>query len=435
MSDLHYPIKLDDDYTCQGVDARGVVVAFSDLLPAGDGPSVERGRGVFTPSRLELARERRGLTKKRLAELVGVSARIVTAWEGGEKEPSSLKIARIATALDFPESFFEAEDLDQAPDEAASFRSLAKMTAAQRHAAIAAGNLALGLHDWISARFRLPEPAVPEVGPGVDPETAAEVVRSEWNLGEKPVPNLVHILEAHGVRVFSLAQECREVGAFSLWRLNQPFVFLNTQKSAEHSRFDAAHELGHLVLHRHHGLAGGREAEQEANAFASAFLMPAAGVLPTAPRFPSLQDLVKAKRPWKVSVAAIAYRLHALGALTDWHYRTLAVEISKRGYRTKEPHGIQRETSQILNKVFGALRREGIGKAEIARELHIYPPDLDALVFGLAMVPIDGEGRGGEQRETPTAPPTPRLRLVWRCRARAQGDASLDPKPDDPKEK
>ena len=41
MNDLHYPIKLDDDYTCQGVDARGVVVAFSDLLRAGDkvGPS------------------------------------------------------------------------------------------------------------------------------------------------------------------------------------------------------------------------------------------------------------------------------------------------------------------------------------------------------------------------------------------------------------
>lgn len=62
---------------------------------------------------------------------------------------------------------------------------------------------------------------------------------------------MIHLLEAHGVRVLSLTQECREVDAFSLW-LQQPFVFLNTQKSGEHSRFDAAHELGHLPLSGDH---------------------------------------------------------------------------------------------------------------------------------------------------------------------------------------
>jgi len=28
-------------------------------------------------------------------------------------------------------------------------------------------------------------------------------------------------------------------------------AFLNTYKTSEHSRYDAAHELGHLTLHRH----------------------------------------------------------------------------------------------------------------------------------------------------------------------------------------
>ncbi|MEK2654790.1 ImmA/IrrE family metallo-endopeptidase [Pseudomonas aeruginosa] len=49
-----------------------------------------------------------------------------------------------------------------------------------------------------------------------------------------------------------MAEETSQVNAFSCWRRGvTPFVFLNTQKSAEASRFDAAHELGHLVLHRH----------------------------------------------------------------------------------------------------------------------------------------------------------------------------------------
>jgi Zn-dependent peptidase ImmA (M78 family)/DNA-binding XRE family transcriptional regulator len=364
---------------------------------------------VFTPSRLALARRRRGLTKKRVAELIGVSTRSVVGFEAGEITPTPLTIARMADTLDFPASFFEAADLEEISDEAASFRSLSKMTAAQRHSARAAGELAFALHDWIAERFRLPETNVPRLGPGIDPETAAEVVRAEWDLGEKPIPNVVHLLEVHGIRVFSLAQECHEVDAFSLWRLAQPFVFLNTQKSGEHSRFDAAHELGHLVLHWHHELPQGKQAEQEAQRFASAFLMPAASLVSLAPRSPSVQHLVQIKRPWKVSIAALTHRLHTLNLLTDWQYRTLFVEISNRGYRTKEPSPIHPETSQILNKVFKTLRKEGITKADIARELHVHPPDLDALVFGLAMLPVDGGSTGQASRSSEAQP---RLRLV-----------------------
>lgn len=364
---------------------------------------------MFTPSRLALARRRRGLTKKRTAELIDVSTRSVVGFEGGEIMPSALTVSRMVDALDFPASFFEAEDLEEISEHAASFRALSKMTAAQRHSALAAGELALALHDWISERFRLPEGSVPRLGPGLDPETAAQVVRAEWDLGEKPIPNLVHLLEAHGIRVFSLAQECREVDAFSLWRLAQPFMFLNTEKSGEHSRFDAAHELGHLVLHWHHELPQGKQAEQEANKFASTFLMPEASIVTATTRYPSLQQLVQLKRPWKVSVAALTHRLHTLKLLTDWQYRTLFVEISTRGYRTNEPSPIQPESSQILNKVFTALRREGVARQDIARELHVHPPDLDALVFGLAMLPVVGGSRA--QDGLPTSAP-PRLHVV-----------------------
>lgn len=363
---------------------------------------------MFTPSRLTLARERRGLNKKQLAELIQVTTRAVTGFEAGGIDPSPITISRLSEVLNFPVSFFHADDLEQIEAEAASFRSMAKTTASQRHTARAAGRLAYALHDWISVRFRLPAPSVPKLGPGVDPETAAQVVRAEWNLGEKPLPNLVHLLEARGVRVFSLAQECREVDAFSLWRADQPFIFLNTQKSGERSRFDAAHELGHLVLHWHHEVPQGKEAEQEANRFAAAFLMPAASVLASTPRLPTLQDIIQSKRRWRVSVSALTHRLYELQWLTPWQYRTLYVEISQKGYRTKEPNPIQRETSQILNKVFTTLRREGVNKMDIARALDIHLPDLDALVFGLAMLPMQGSGTSSGERRSSHPP----LRLV-----------------------
>jgi Zn-dependent peptidase ImmA (M78 family) len=78
------------------------------------------------------------------------------------------------------------------------------------------------------------------------------MVRARWGLGQATIPNMIHLLEAHGVRVFSLASECAAVGTFSTHRGGCPLVLLNVGKSGERIRFDSAHELGHLVLHSEH---------------------------------------------------------------------------------------------------------------------------------------------------------------------------------------
>ena len=96
-------------------------------------------------------------------------------------------------------------------------------------------------------------------------------------------------------------------------------MFLNTFKTTEHSRFDAAHELGHLVLHKHGGAKQGRSAEHEAHLFAASFLMPEADVRATIPFVTSLDQIVRAKARWEFSVVlALAYRLHKLGVVSAW---------------------------------------------------------------------------------------------------------------------
>jgi len=50
----------------------------------------------------------------------------------------------------------------------------------------------------------LPKPNLPLLR-GVEPETAAEMLRQKWSLGQRPIKNMIHLVEAHGVRVFSLA--------------------------------------------------------------------------------------------------------------------------------------------------------------------------------------------------------------------------------------
>lgn len=350
---------------------------------------------MVNPTRLQLARLRRGYTMSHLARLTGLSARSITNYEKGLQNPTEETLEGLAEAMAFPVAFFTQSDLEVVAEGAASFRSLASMTASKRDQALGAGTLALLVDGWIEERFSRPPPNVPDAQDEI-PEAAAEGVRAEWGLGAKPIKNVVHLLELHGARVFSLDEEGRSVDAFSFWRDQRPYVMLNTQKSAEHSRFDAAHELGHLVLYR----AGerGRDVEREANQFASAFLMPRSAMLAAGLAHATLPTLVARKSEWKVSVVALIYRLHSIGILSDWQYRSLYIEASKKGYRSKEPQPTKRETSQVLTKVLDHLRRQGVSRRDIARSLHLDVDDFDRLVFGLVMLARDGGASSGSSR-------------------------------------
>lgn len=205
-------------------------------------------------------------------------------------------MASLATVLQFPQLFFFGMDVDEPSAEAASFCSLSTMPARDRDAALAAGAFAFMFNDWVDSRFHLPEADLLDCKEDTDPEAAARILREKWGMGERPIRNMVHLLESKGIRVFSLAENTKTVDAFSMWRNDVPYVFLNTTKTAERSRFDAAHELGHLVLHKHGGPQGGRIVEDQANQFASAFLMPESQVRAKMPRIDSLANIVEGKQ-------------------------------------------------------------------------------------------------------------------------------------------
>ena len=345
---------------------------------------------MFNGSRLRLARCRSKLTQRQLAQAAGLSSVSVNLYESRSQEPESDNLQRLASILNYPVDFFYGDDLDEALEGMASFRSLSGMLAREKHAALAASSLGFVLSDWLESMFELPNVDTFRFG-NESPEVAARALRQRWGLGERPISNMVHLLEAKGFRVFSLSEDTRNVDAFSLWRRDKPFLFLNTKKTAEHSRFDAAHELGHLVIHRH-GAPSGRPAEAEANAFASSFLMPESDVRAELPRVYSLDQLVKAKVRWRVSVAALNHRLHKIGVTTSWQYRTFCIQLSERG-RDYEPQSVPRELSTVWQRVLAELRSDKLTKHDIAKRAGIPLHEFEQLVFGLAtMFSIDGEG-------------------------------------------
>jgi Zn-dependent peptidase ImmA (M78 family)/DNA-binding XRE family transcriptional regulator len=341
---------------------------------------------MFNPKRFALARRRKGFKKNRLAELLHLHPRAITAFESGEYPPSEETITKASSVLGFPREFFFEEELEEPQAEWVSFRSMSKMTAKSRNSAVAAASFAFQLMTWIEPRFALPKVDLLDLK-GESAGIAADLVRQHWGIGERSIRNVVHLLEAKGVRVFSLAENTEEVDAFSVWHNGKPYMFLNTLKSAERGRYDAAHELAHLILHKH-GAPNGQEAEKQADAFASSFLMPRSTVLASAPRSPTVQHILALKQRWIVSAFALARRFHELGILSDWHYRMLCQEMSSRGYRKNEPNSVQRETSRLWEKIFVSLRADGISKNDIARHLSLSVEEIEKLVWGLVTMGI-----------------------------------------------
>lgn len=337
---------------------------------------------MFNPARLELARKRRRYTARILAERAQIAPVTLSRIVNGKQMPDEQTIKQLVKELGFPRQFFFEDEIDPIDASAASFRSLKSMTARERDAAVAAGSLAYLMIDWVKAEFNLPATDLLDLGHEHDPASAARSLRQYWSIGEKPIGNMIKLLETKGVRVFSLSENTKKVDAFSCWRNDEPYIFLNTFKTAERSRFDAAHELGHFVLHKHGGPKQGRNAEFEANTFASSFLMPHADVLARLPYVTCLDDIVKAKKRWGVSAMALVYRLHKMEIITDWQYRTFCIQINRK-YGNQEPDGLSQERSSVWQMVLRELWKNGISRNHIAAQLNLPHDEMENLLFGL----------------------------------------------------
>lgn len=349
---------------------------------------------MLNPTRLAAARKRRGWTLTQLASETGLSRASLSTYENQHQDPTPQTLAVLASALHVKQEFLTGDDLDEIPVASVSFRALSKMTARTRDRGLSSGRIAILINEWIEERFDLPTSDVPTLT-GRAPELAAQEIRARWGLGEQPIGNIVHLLEAHGIRVYSLTDDTKDLDAYCLNWHGQPFILLSREKTGERRRFNAAHELGHLVLHGEDRAPNGSDAEAEANRFAAAFLMPKAGVLAQGLNNASVQRILQAKKPWNVAAMAMAHRANELGLMTEWAYRTVCVDLSRLGYRRGEPNGIPHESSMLLTKVLQQLRANRSGLTDIAADLGLSATEVQAYMMGLTPTVLDGAQSGG----------------------------------------
>lgn len=337
----------------------------------------------FERTRLEVARRRRGMNQRDVADVCEVTSQYISSIERGEEFPAEQFVERLASVLNYPVSFFYAKPLDPVPSDALSFRAQRKMSSKTRDTGWGIGHIAADIiTPDLMERFRLPSADIPDLSEySQEPEKAADLLRSFWVLGYEPIQNMVHLLESKGIRVFWLHHDSVSLDAFSFWHNGLPFTILNTLKDAgERGRFDAAHELGHLVLHQRAKDLDSKEAESQANLFASAFLMPAETFRQECPDRPDLGILYRLKPRWKVSVAAMIMRGVEVGIFSDWQKRHTFKQLNAVGMRTREKLRIQREESKLHPMIFEALRKKQITPSEYAQLLSLNFEDIKEIM-------------------------------------------------------
>ena len=237
---------------------------------------------------------------------------------------------------------------------------------------------------WIEVRFRLPEPDLPDFSRETNPEAAASMLRQIWRIGFRPFGHLTSFLEERGVRFFSAGggkSPCTD--AFSHWIGRTPLIFLNHTKTAENSIFDAAHELGHLLLHKHSTYPPPLSVWREADSFASAFLMPPEAVRAHTLGLVTPETVLREKARWRVSAMDMLRRLYSLKLIPSAHYTIMCNAFVGRGFHSAEPDGIQRERSVLWKRVFSRLWRKRTTMNKIADSLGIPLYDLNSLLHEL----------------------------------------------------
>jgi Zn-dependent peptidase ImmA (M78 family)/transcriptional regulator with XRE-family HTH domain len=362
----------------------------------------------FVGARLREGREARGLSASALAEILEVSRQAVSQYENGQKVPRPEVMQKIQETLNLPSDFFW-RPVTEPKSRKFFWRSNSAATKTERIRAAHKFEWLETIVEYLETYIKFPDVNFPDFGhlfsDGRMPrhpsalsfdliESLATKTREFWGLGnEGSISNIVWLLENNGAIVTRSELHAETLDAFSAWSdEGRPFVFLASDKeSAARSRFDAAHELAHIVLHRNVDrtcltrAAEFRLIEDQAHRFAGAFLLPGAAFANDF-SVASLDAFHALKLKWHVAIAMMIHRAADLGLVTEDQARRLWINRTRRNWRIREPldDTLPVETPRLLLRSFSALLSESVqSKFEILSRLALPSKDIE----GLACLP------------------------------------------------
>ncbi len=337
--------------------------------------------------RVRLAREASRLTQQELADSAGLAQATVSDIEAGRVlRPAPDVVAKMAHATSFPETFFYRGPLPDLPE--GRYRRLKRGTSIKVDKQVRAQiRQVLELVQKAESVLKLPPVSIEpcrEVKSGEAIEGIAAKVRESLGVGARdPIPNVTRASERAGIVVLRLPSELPFHDGFSAWPDyaldGRPVIALTGNRSPDRERFTILHELGHLVLHTLRGdEVTPKQAEDEANRFAGAMLIPSVSAKDAMRPPVTLRILMGVKAHYGVSIAASAQRALDLGLITREHFVSLRKQLSARQWRYQEPVEVTPEWPVLIGKIIDSLAGKGT-TTDRARRISMSPFTLQAI--------------------------------------------------------
>jgi Zn-dependent peptidase ImmA (M78 family)/transcriptional regulator with XRE-family HTH domain len=315
--------------------------------------------------RLRNLRQLNGMTQKAFAAELGIGQAQLSQIERGDRQLTAQHMVTARQRFNIPLDFFNAAPITYGPNDL-NYRTRKLTQAQQDRAATMFGLTEQEVRSTANTTnptcsIDAPENADGGVHALREIEAFAEAARQLIGVrSDKVVNNVTRCIERLGILVTGLNLpdlSARIDGISSPRRTEEPFVVaIALDKSGDRLRFSAAHELGHILLHTENRPLNREEREGEADAFASAFLLPREAMLDELSPGLTLTGYARIKARWGVSIQAIVRRAFDLSVIDKDRYRSLQVQISTRGWRTDEPVEVPREAPAIPTPDIGGAR-------------------------------------------------------------------------------
>lgn len=340
-------------------------------------------------SQLAFAREYRGLTQTELAQKVeGLSQSNLSKFEKGLGTLSEALIEKIMTVLDFPMSFLDVEINNKVENEEYRKRSLSAKTRFTIKRTI---ELIAYTFDCMVDMVNIPDFNFTQIdlSEGYTPEDAAKHIRRQHRLGDKPIDNICHLLESNGVAVYEWKCNIESFDGVSLITDNgNRLVVINADMPNDRKRFTLAHELGHIVMHQcvDFLIHPERDKEKEANKFASELLMPTDSLKSTLCGL-KVRELALLKQYWKVSMASLIYKAKEIGSIDYPRYTLLNTEISRNGWKKKEPVEVFIDSPSIIKQTYGLIKSELNYDLDDMQKMMSVPKSIVAMLYEKKKLP------------------------------------------------
>lgn len=304
----------------------------------------------FNGERLKTARLYRNKTIKELADDTEITKQSISQFENNKSVPSLETLLKIINALNFPREYFYQEDDKSIHNGNMFFRALAATSKKEQLCQVNKTKILSIIYNFIGQYIDFPIINIPDISScNGDIRLIANEVRICWDLGNRPINNIINVMEKNGIIISCFKTDEQKIDAFTqintINGVSYPIVVLGDDKEAAVRRqFSAAHELGHIIMHGEIGDINEMTKEEyklmenQANEFAAELLLPRETFWEDLIQYPNkLEFYIELKKKWRVSISAMIIRAFRLGAITHNQYQYLMKQLSKKGWRTKEP--------------------------------------------------------------------------------------------------